>query len=277
MELEIPAIQRLGFASMELLGLHEEHLATLHHRRENLRQALKAHGMRVPFLGVIFPGLASLKKEERLKNMEGFQKACELAEYLGAGGIVDYAPMPPLQLPLTTKPGRHYEQEILHNSRPPRGLDWTAYWRNLIDTYRQVCDLAAQRDLVYHIHPYPGLLVSNTDAFLLFQEEVGRGNLRYVLDIAHHFLQRENLVLALFRLKDYLEYIHISDNSGERIEHLEPGQGKIRLDLFFEALVEFRYKGYIGIDIGSEAGEVVNLEGAYGIAAAMTETFLGLS
>ena len=68
---------------------------------------------------------------------------------------------------------------------------------------------------------------------------------------------------SLKQLADYVDYMHISDNNGLKVEHLQPGNGKINWDRFFETLDEINFKGYIGLDIGGEETKLNNVDGVY--------------
>ena len=118
----------------------------------------------------------------------------------------------------------------------PSDLDWGAYWSGLVETFRRACDIASGYGLTYLLHPCTGVLCATTDGFLHFSEAVQRENLRFNLDTANQFVQKDNLALSLRRLADKIDYIHISDNRGHRVEHLEPGKGAINWDVFFREL-----------------------------------------
>ena len=60
-----------------------------------------------------------------------------------------------------------------------------------------------------------------------------------------------------------IEYIHLSDNHGYKVEHLQPEKGAIRWDIFFETLEKINYKGYIGLDIGGAESDIDDLDAAY--------------
>jgi sugar phosphate isomerase/epimerase len=117
------------------------------------------------------------------------------------------------------------------------------------------------------MHPALGVLASTTDAFLYFHDAVGRDNLRFNFDTANQYFLKDNLQLSLRRLKDYIDYIHISDNRGQQVEHLAIGEGVIHWDDFFETLDVIGFKGHFGIDIGGDESDVADLDSAYTHAA----------
>jgi len=113
------------------------------------------------------------------------------------------------------------------------------------------------------MHPAVGVLSSTTDAFLYFYDAVKRDNLRFNIDTANQFVMKDNLALSLRRLKDHIDYIHISDNRGLKVEHLNIGEGSIRWDVFFETLDFIGFKGHLGLDIGGDESYVQDLDKAY--------------
>jgi sugar phosphate isomerase/epimerase len=177
--------------------------------------------------------------------------------------VLDNAPIPPWQFPSGIPVTRHYDDEILNAATIPPGLKWEAYWDALVETFREVCDIAAKHMLTYHLHPCHGALVNSTDAYLLFAGSVKRDNLKFNLDTANQYFLRDNLFLSLLRLADQIDYIHISDNGGSRVEHLAIGDGNIHWERFFETLDRISYKGSFGIDVGGSESLVPDLDAAY--------------
>ena len=108
-----------------------------------------------------------------------------------------------------------------------------------------------------------GVLAATTDGFLYFRDAVKRDNLRFNLDTANQFVLKDNLALSLRRLAGSIDYIHLSDNRGRRVEHLAPGQDVINWDVFFETLELIRFKGLIGLDIGGAESDVGDIDAAY--------------
>jgi sugar phosphate isomerase/epimerase len=261
----------LGFKSIELEGIRREHLEGMYGIREKLRSKADALGLKVPVFCVVLPGLCSPDQAEREQNLEWFKMGCEVAVSLGSTAVLDNAPIPPWKFPAGIPVTRHYDEEVLDSATLPEGLDWERYWDGLLDTFREVCDLAADRGLTYQLHPCYGALVNSTDAYLLFAEALKRDNLRFNLDTANQYFMKDNLFLSLIRLKDHIDYIHLSDNRGRKVEHLAMGEGEIHWDRFFETLDRISYKGFFGIDIGGSESKVPDLDKAYMDSAALVE------
>jgi sugar phosphate isomerase/epimerase len=263
----IEEFYELNFTSIELEGIREQHLNGVFELRHEICKKLQELHMTVPYFCVVLPGLSSINEKERDTNLNLFRKGCEIASLMGAKGVLDNAPLPPYQFPDDIPVVRHYHEETLQTARLPNSLKWNDYWQILIESYREACDIAAEFGLTYQMHPAYGVLASTTDAFLYFQNSIQRDNLRFNFDTANQFFLRDNLQLSLRRLSEFIDYIHISDNSGQRVEHLAIGDGVIRWDDFFETLDIIGFSGHLGIDIGGAESKVNNLSKAYTDAA----------
>lgn len=257
----------LGFQSVELEGIRDVHLTAMHAQRDVVAAHVRRLELEVPYFCVVLPGLSSPDADERACNLALFKLGCETAVALGARGVLDNAPLPPYQFPGDVPLVRHYEEDVLMAATLPRDLDWPTYWGDLTGTYRDACDVAAKAGLTYQMHPAMGVLAATPDAYLRFHDAVGRDNLRYNLDTANLIVLRENLALAVHRLAGHIDYVHLSDNGGHRVEHLPPGDGAIRWDVFFEALDATGFCGHIGLDIGGAETPIADLDQAYVDAA----------
>ncbi|MES2374046.1 MAG: sugar phosphate isomerase/epimerase family protein [Bacteroidota bacterium] len=252
-----------GFASVELEGIREEHLMEVYGQRFEIKKTMDELELKVPYFCAVLPGLGSTDKAERKANLDLFRKGCEIASLLGSHGILDNAPLPPYQFAADIPVVRHYEEEVILSAGLPRELNWKKYWNELIGTYREACDIAGEYGLTYQMHPAAGVLSATTDAFLYFAQAVDRSNLRFNLDTANQFFLKDNLVLSLIRLADYIDYIHLSDNRGQHVEHLVPGDGSINWTQFFQTLSDIGFKGHYGIDVGGDESHVADIHEAY--------------
>lgn len=253
----------LGFRSVELEGIREDHIRQMHQMRIEIKDKSDDLGLQIPYYCIVLPELGSANGAERDKALEWFELGCETAATLGARGVLDNAPLPPYEFPKNIPIVRHYEEEVLLAASFPASLHWPSYWADLTRTYQEACDIAASYGLTYHLHPCMGVLAATTDAFLYFADAVHRDNLRFNLDTANQFALKDNLSLSLLRLKDRIDYIHLSDNGGTRVEHLVPGKGAIHWDSFFETLDKINFRGHIGIDVGGAESGVGEIPAAY--------------
>ena len=256
-------MKNLGFSSVELEGIRKEHLLSVYAQRNEIVSALAEFEQTVPYFCAVLPGLSSPDARERKENLALFRKGCELAVLFKAKGILDNAPLPPYQFPHDIPVVRHYEEEVLLSAAFPADLDWKQYWKDLVATYQEACDIAGDQGLTYQMHPCAGVLSATTDAYLYFADAVGRSNLRFNLDTANQFFLKDNLVLSLIRLAGHIDYIHISDNGGTKVEHLVPGQGVIHWDNFFDTLHSINFKGHLGIDVGGSESGIKAIDEAY--------------
>lgn len=259
----LQAMHAMGFTSVELEGIRAEHLTAMYDLRQDIKQTLSELGMQVPVFCTVLPGLSSPDEKTRNKNLALLEKGCEVAKVIGAGAVLDNAPLPPYLFPGDIPVTRHYGEKELSQAFLPADFSWAAYWDVLTSTFRTVCEICAGYGLTYQIHPALGVLVASTDSFLNFYHAVRRDNLRFNLDTANQYFLKENLVLALHKAINYIDYIHLSDNSGTRVEHLEPGEGTIEWSRFFETLDSLNYSGQIGIDVGGAESGVRDLDMAY--------------
>lgn len=100
------------------------------------------------------------------------------------------------------------------------------------------------------MEPRVGEVICTVDSLLRLMEHVGRPNFKANFDTAHFSAQRENVPLALMKLKGKFANIHIADNNPVNTEHLPLGDGIIDWMEFFRVLKTLRYDGYLGLDLG---------------------------
>lgn len=259
----IAEMAKAGFRHLELEGIGAANIRYLYTHREEVADALVQNGCRIPVLCTVLPGLGSGSASERTAALEAFEMGCETAQYLGAGGVLDNGPLLPLDYPANMPVMRHYNGHHLASLLPPASFHWDSYWEDLTGTFRAACSIAARYGLDYHLHPCEGSLTTGTDSFLLFANAVGAPNLRFCLDTANQFAMGDNLPLSLIRLAGRVSYIHISDNGGDWVEHLPPGQGNIHWDNFFSTLAATGFNGTVAIDVGGAESHVPDLAQAY--------------
>jgi sugar phosphate isomerase/epimerase len=260
----IKEMAELGFSALELEAIGKENIKYLFENKEVVKDALTQYGCSVPVFCVVLPRLgADLAEWEQAECLELFEMGCQTARFFGAKGVLDNGPLLPLDYPSDMPVMRHYSGAQVSGLHLPTSLNWDTYWNKLTKTYRYACAIAAKYGLDYHLHPCEGCLTATTDSFLYFSQAVNAPNLMFNLDTSNQFLVRDNLSLSLIRLKDRISYIHISDNSGQKTEHLPPGKGQIDWDAFFSVLKEISYKGRIAIDVGGSETVIENIEKAY--------------
>lgn len=253
----------LGFRSVEIEGIGEEHLKTVYRDRHEIKKTLEEREVQLPVFCTVLPGLASPHAETARKNLELFRTGCELAAFFGAKGVLDNGPLVPYEFPENMPIHRHYSPEVLRNISLPATLSWEAYRDFLIKQMDAACEVAAGFGLNYYLHPCLGSLTDTTDSYLLLKRQVNRPNLKFNFDTANLFYMRENLSLGLLKLGKELDYIHLSDNSGLRIEHQALGNGHIDWNLFFRTLKQIGFTGQLSIDVGGDESHIANIDEAY--------------
>ena len=256
-------MHELGFQSIELEGIREKHLIDVYSIKNDIVKKKNKLQLNIPYFCVVLPELSSMDPAIRNHQLKLFEKGCEVGKAVGAIGVLDNAPLPNYQFPSDVPIVRHYSEEVLASAFFPKELKWSKFWDTLTSTYAECCDIAARYGLTYNMHPAVGVLAATTDAFLYFYDAVNRDNLKFNLDTANQYMMKDNLALSLVRLEDHIDYIHLSDNNGIKVEHVEPGNGTIRWDVFFETLERINFKGHIGIDIGGDESNVEDRDGAY--------------
>lgn len=270
----IEEMAELGFSSIELEGIRKNHLLEMETMVPEILPALNSNKLKVPYYCAVLPGLSSPEEKIRRENLNLFETGCKTAWSLGSTGILDNGPLPPYQFPDDIPVTRHYDTHILLNAHLPKGMNWEYYYDALADTYRQACQIADRYHLTYQLHPCLGVRTSTTDGFLRFADAVAADNLRFNFDTANLFAVRENLLVSYQQVKDRVDYIHVSDNDGSKIEHLPVGQGSIDFKSFFESLKENNFKGHIGIDVGGAESNVSDLDTAYVDSATIISSYI---
>ena len=261
----------LGFRSVELEGIRGQHLKEMHDRRLEIKEALDRLDLSLPIYCIVLPSLSSENTSIHREQMALFDLGCQTAKALNATIVLDNGPLPPYRFPNEIPVSRHYEHQLLSEATIDPDFQWQSFWQNLVSCLQEACDIAKHYGLDYIIHPAFGVLGATPEAFLYLASEVNRDNFGYNFDTSNLIALKCNLTLALHQLKSYIRYIHVSDNGGTRNEHLALGDGIINWTTFFQTLKELNYQHCIGIDIGGEESDVVNLDQAYLNAANFIE------
>ena len=100
------------------------------------------------------------------------------------------------------------------------------------------------------MEPRVGEVICSVDSLLRLIEHVKRPNFKANFDTGHFSAQRENVVLALEKLRGNFANIHISDNNPVNTDHIAIGDGAIDWAEFFRVLKAMKYTGYLGLDLG---------------------------
>lgn len=248
-------IRKLGFRYLEMEGLGAAHLLAMHRSRKRLLAALEENGLHVHNFCVVDPPLVSLDSSRRRKALDRFRVGAELADFLGAETLHLASYAPPVRYlaarpyQLAAKGGYRFADQT--RVALPNGFDWSRVWGALVGSCRACADVAAGHGKTVIMEPRVGETICSTDSLLRLIEHVGRPNFKANFDTAHLSAQRENVVLALAKLRGHFANIHLADNNPVDTEHLPLGEGAIDWREFFRVLKRMKYDGYLGLDLGT--------------------------
>ncbi|MDO5552323.1 MAG: sugar phosphate isomerase/epimerase family protein [Planctomycetia bacterium] len=127
----------------------------------------------------------------------------------------------------------------------------SAEWKNLVQTMRDVCDIAAQSSESVHLETGQ----ETAESLLAFIEEVDRDNLFINFDPANMILYGcGDPIEALKKVGKYVKSVHCKDakwaqNKGSQWgEEVPFGEGDVNAELFFQALAAINFKGALIIE-----------------------------
>lgn len=261
----IDEMASLGFQTIEIEGIEERGIDVLYAAKTKIKDALSRNTVSLPVFCTVLPRLCSPDAVLSLKAMECFRKGCELAAFFGARGVLDNGPLVPYDFPKDMPVHRHYSEDVVSRVGFRREFNWSKYHDTLLELMTEACRTAGEFGLDYYMHPCLGALTGSTDSYLLLKKELGCRNLKFTLDTSNLHYMRENLTFDVLKLAGELDYIHVSDSFGTRIEHqpLGCGKGNIDWESFFKVLKRVDYKGILAIDVGGDESGVTDIDGAY--------------
>jgi protein FrlC len=120
---------------------------------------------------------------------------------------------------------------------------WQYSLEGLVECARYAKDLGV--NIVIEPTPTDSNLVETADDALLLAEESGEDNVKVMFDTFHALYRNEVPSDYVYRMKDKLAHVHISDT-----DRLPPGQGTCNFDAVLKALKEIRYEGYLTMEVG---------------------------
>jgi sugar phosphate isomerase/epimerase len=251
----LPDIRRLGFRFLETEGLGRDHMDAVYRSREEFHRALDDCGLHVHNFCVVNPELVSLDRSTRRRALDSFRKGAEVASVLGAETLHLASYAPPVEYrgrrpySLGAKGGYAFADRT--RVRIPSGFDWRRVWRALVASCQACADIGARHGKTVLMEPRVGEVICSPDSLLRLIEHVERPNFKANFDTGHFSAQREDVVLALAKLRGHFANIHISDNDPVDTEHLPIGEGSIDWPEFFRVLKTMRWSGYMGLDLGA--------------------------
>lgn len=125
----------------------------------------------------------------------------------------------------------------------PQQEAWNYSLQGLVECARYAKELGVT--LVVEPTPTDSNLVETADDALLLAEQTGEDNVKVMFDTFHALYRSEVSSDYVYRMKDKLHHIHISD-----ADRLPPGQGNCNFDAVLKALKEIDYQGYLTMEVG---------------------------
>jgi sugar phosphate isomerase/epimerase len=93
--------------------------------------------------------------------------------------------------------------------------------------------------------------ICSVDSMIRLINDVSMDNFKANFDTGHFSAQRENVPLALAKLRGMYANLHVSDNDPASTDHLASGDGVIDWSEFFRLLKVQGYDGYLALDLGN--------------------------
>lgn len=253
----------LGFRSIEIEGIGYDGIETLVDMKRDIKAFLDEKDIELPVFCTVLPKITSPDRESAIKAMESFEKGCEIASFLGAKGVLDNGPLVPYEFPADMPIHRHYSPESIGTVGFPTDFSWNAHHSHMVKIMKRACEIADDYGLCYYMHPCVGALTDTTNGYMQLKNDVGADNLKFNFDTSNLYYMRENLALSLMKLGDDIDYIHVSDSFGDRIEHQKIGNGSINWDALFTTLKKIGFHGKLSIDVGGDESHVKDIDAAY--------------
>lgn len=116
-----------------------------------------------------------------------------------------------------------------------------------VNNVKELCDHAKKYNMVVMIENLVGKheLCLNEEEILSYLQLVNKDNCKFILDCGHYNVANNNKDLkdVVYKLKDYLVHLHLSNNYGLRDEHAKLDAGNIDFKAYFKYLCDINYKG----------------------------------
>jgi len=127
------------------------------------------------------------------------------------------------------------------------GTSQTDAWNYSLDGLVECARYANELGITLVVEPTPSdsNLVETADDALLLSEQSGETNVKVMFDTYHVLYRNEVPSDYVYRMKEKLHHIHLSDN-----DRLPPGQGNGNFDSVLRALQEIDYQGYLSMEVG---------------------------
>ncbi|HKL31055.1 MAG TPA: TIM barrel protein [Tangfeifania sp.] len=144
-------------------------------------------------------------------------------------------------------------------------LDWDYQAANVIDSMRELSEMAEKEGMVIVLEPlnrrdHPGLFLTGMPQTYMICRAVNSPACKIVNDIYHQQITEGNIIPNIDRSWDEIAAFHIGDNPGRK----EPTTGEINYKNIFKHIYDKGYDGVLCCEHGKskegKAGEVAFLE-----------------
>lgn len=170
--------------------------------------------------------LASPFEEMREFTVNQYKKLIEFAEQTNTPFIV----MPP---------GR------LHPLLPP---DFEWIWKITKPHLEELIDYAEKKEVTLLIENIPSLFLQNADQLNWVTNELKSEHFAVVYDVANGYMI-EDPAEGIYKLKDKIKLVHLSDTTKEKWSHNVIGTGSIEFGNIYKALSDINFSGTCMLEI----------------------------
>ena len=125
-------------------------------------------------------------------------------------------------------------------------------WQAMLESMRILCSYA--KDLPLTLLLEPG---NRHETDLVITLEDGLRAIRDLgvpiglcVDTGHCFVNGESLSDVVSLVRDVSCHYHIDDNNGLTDDHMVPGDGKMRYEIFLRSLLSSGYSGFLAVELG---------------------------
>jgi sugar phosphate isomerase/epimerase len=197
---------------------------------DGIRQAMSVSGL--PVSGICTHDMhdpLQPNAEERTVRFAGLARLLELADEIGAAGVVSVPVRPPGQIP----------QDV-------NAIEWAA------GIYRAWAESLPSGNSAVFLEPlnrYEAQFLRRVGQAVDLAERIGSPRVLALADLFHMNIEEASMSEPILAAGAQLGYVHIADNN-----RLQPGAGCLDMRSTFEALKQIGYSGYISIECSALGG-----------------------
>lgn len=260
----IPLIKELGFDGIQLMINRPEDLDSIwsDDKINSVKSLLTSLDLELVSLAPFFtcyPYLGSSDKEKLNSSMKVFERCCILAEKLGTKQIEMISPFlsefidtknnsynnPFFQYKIDTEkymPG----QKISLTS--PNLVDWANIWNRLVGVIKSCSKIAKDHGLTLIIEPHINSIMSDTNGFLLFWNELKDSNIKLNSDTGWGTQQCEFPPMMIHRVRKHLQIMQFRDVDNMTRKFVPMGDGVVDIPDTLRALKQIDFQGFISFE-----------------------------